>query len=75
MSKKDLINDIRFQREALDGLLGRLQDKSNLALLDYQICESTAEAVEKGLQRIRSLSIDEFVKESLWGNDISQVVA
>lgn len=73
--RNQLIAELRSQRAALDDLLLRLEDKRIFELLDYQLCECTAMAVEKGLQRIRSRSIDEFVKESLWGSEPGQIVA
>jgi hypothetical protein len=66
MNSNNVLSEIRLQRETLDLLLSRLENKVSLELKDYQLCQITASAVEENLKKIQGDSIDELVRQLLW---------
>ena len=75
MSDRDiLITSIRDQREILDNLLFTLESRAGLGAREYALCEQTTAEVGKGLERVRSFSIERFVTEKLWGSELRPAV-
>lgn len=70
-NRNRFIGEIRSQRKRLDELISLLEEKKP-GPGDYRLLEDTVESVEKSLHQIRALSVEEFVREYLWGRDISK---
>lgn len=66
MNSNNVLSEIRLQRETLDLLLSRLENKVSLELRDYQLCQLTASAVEENLKKIQGSSIDKLIQKLLW---------
>ncbi|PIQ85791.1 MAG: hypothetical protein COV74_07165 [Candidatus Omnitrophica bacterium CG11_big_fil_rev_8_21_14_0_20_45_26] len=60
-----LIAGIRNQREILDNLITRLEEKRLLDSYDYQLGEETMKQVKRNLGRLRKFAMEAWVKDQL----------